>query len=80
MKTRAHYEELFANYPDVVTLPEFRRMLGGIGESTARKLLQQNLVQHFCIRHTYRIPKTYVIDYVMSEHYAKYRKELKTRI
>ena len=27
MKTRAHYEKLFASYPDVVTLPEFQTML-----------------------------------------------------
>jgi len=33
-KNRAFYEELFADYPDVVILPEFRQMLGGIGDST----------------------------------------------
>ena len=32
MRTRAHYEKLFAAYPDVVTLPEFQAMLGGIGD------------------------------------------------
>ena len=29
MKTRAHYEKLFASYPDVVTLPEFQTMRVG---------------------------------------------------
>ena len=77
MRTREHYEKLFEAYPDVVTLPEFEKMLGGIGDSTARKLMRGNHVQHFCIRHTYLIPKTSVIEYVLSEHYAKYRSALK---
>lgn len=80
MKNRPYYEKLFESYPDVVTLPEFREMLGGIGDTTARKLMRGNHVQHFCIRHTYLIPKENVIDYVLSKHYAQYRKELKVQI
>ena len=80
MRTREHYEKLFEAYPDVVTLPEFAKMLGGIGDSTARKLMRGNHVQHFCIRHTYLIPKTSVIEYVLSEHYAKYRSALKAQV
>lgn len=49
MRTRAHYEKLFAVYPDVVTLPEFQAMLGGIGDSTARKIMRANKVKHFYI-------------------------------
>ena len=79
MKTRAHYEKLFASYPDVVTLPEFQTMLGGIGDSTARKIMRANKVKHFYIRCTYLIPKACVIDYVLSEDYAKYSKTLKAR-
>ncbi len=78
MRTREHYEKLFEAYPDVVTLPEFAKMLGGIGDSTARKLMRGNHVQHFCIRHTYLIPKTSVIEYVLSEHYAKYKSALES--
>ena len=55
MRTRAHYEKLFAAYPDVVTLPEFQAMLGGIGDSTARKIMRANKVKHFYIRCTYLI-------------------------
>ena len=29
MKTRKYYEQLFNKYPDVVTLSQFRNMLGG---------------------------------------------------
>ncbi len=31
MKNCPYYKKLFDTYPDVVTLPEFREMLGGIG-------------------------------------------------
>lgn len=50
MKSRAHYERLFQQYPDVVTLPEFQTMLGGIGDSTARKIMRANKVKHFYIK------------------------------
>ena len=80
MRSRMHYEKLFAPYPDVVTVPEFCNMLGGIGDSTVRKLIRANKVKHFYIRCTYLIPKESVIDYVMSEHYANYRRKLKAQI
>ena len=76
MRTRAHYEKLFASYPDVVTLPVFQAMLGG----TARKIMRANKVKHFYIRCTYLIPKTCVIDYVLSDDYAEYSKTLKARV
>ena len=80
MKKREYYENLFASYPDVVTLQEFREMLGGIGDGTARKLMTGNHVKHYYIRHTYLIPKPYVIDYVLSAHYAEYKNELKVQV
>lgn len=40
MCKRVYYEKLFLHYPDVVSLPEFRKMLGGIADSTARKLMR----------------------------------------
>ena len=70
-KSRSHYDELYADYPDVVTLPEFRLMLGGIGDTTARKLMRTGAVHHFYIRDTYMIPKTSVIDYVLSKQYEE---------
>ena len=79
-KTRNQYDELYADYPDVVTLPEFRQMLGGIGDTTARKLMRSGAVCHFYIRDTYLIPKTCVIDYVLSEQYAKYKASLKVQV
>ena len=55
-------------------------MLGGIAISTGRKLMRENRVKHFFIRNTYMIPKVWVIEYVLSEHYAKYRQELKVQV
>ena len=78
--TRTQYEKLFAEYPDVVTLPQFCKMLGGIGDNTARKLMQENIVRHFVIDHAYMIPKKCVIDYVMSKHYKLYRLKLKAKL
>ena len=80
MNSQKYYEDLFKSYPDIVTLSEFREMLGGIGDSTARKLIRENHVQHFKIRCTYLIHKTCVIDYVLSSHYFMYKKKLKVQI
>ena len=77
---KKYYKELFANYPDVVTLLEFRKMLGGIADSTARKLMRENIVKHYYIQCTYYIPKAWVIDYVVSTHYKKYKEKLKVQI
>ena len=63
MRSRMHYEKLFASYPDVVTLPEFCNMLGGIGDSTARKLIRTNKVKHFYIRCTYPVSYTHLDVY-----------------
>ncbi len=79
-KNRKYYEALFSTYPDLVTLGQFRKMLGGICAGTARKLLRENRVQHFMIRYTYLIPKTYIIDYVLSDDYAEFKKTLKVKI
>ena len=78
--TKKEYERIFKSFPDIVTLPQFCKMLGGIGDGTARKLMQGHYVQHFVIRNTYYIPKVCVIDYVMSKHYENYSKQLKGKI
>ena len=77
---RKQLEKRFSIYPDVVTLQEFRQMLGGIGDKTARKLVRENRVKHYYIRNTYLIPETHVINYLLSTHYEKYRRRLKAHI
>lgn len=80
MRNKQYYQERFKDYPDIVNLEQFREMLGCIGDSTARKLMREKRVKHFCIRHTYMIPKAHVIEYVLSEHYAEYKYSLKVQI
>jgi hypothetical protein len=80
MRDKKYYREKFKDYPDVVTLKQFKEMLGGIGDGTARKLMRAGKVKHFYIRNTYMIPKEYVIEYVLSEHYSEYKYELKVQI
>ena len=57
MKNRKYYLGRFSHYPEVVTLPQFCEMLGGIGIGTAWKLMQENNVRHYYIRTTYLIPQ-----------------------
>ena len=73
-------QRLYRYYPDVVTLPQLCEMLGGIADSTARKLLRGDHIEHFVIMGTYYIPKEYVIDYVLGEHYAYYKNMLKAKL
>ena len=80
MRNEEYYKRIFEPYPDVVTLEQFRTMLGGIGDGTARKLLRGNHVKHFYIRDTYMIPKVWVIEYILSDHYAEYRQKLKVQV
>jgi hypothetical protein len=80
VRNEEYYKRIFEPYPDVVTLEQFRTMLGGIGDSTARKLLRGNHVKHFYIRDTYMIPKVWVIEYILSDHYAEYRQKLKVQV
>ena len=80
MKDRAYYEALFKDYPDVVTSLQFREMLGGIADSTIRRLYSQNKIRHFKIRTTYYVPKASVIDFVLSETYRELSKRLKHSI
>ena len=80
MKNEEYFKKLYEPYPDVVTIEQFRAMLGGIGYKTAARLLRERHVKHYYIRHTYMIPKVWVIEYVLSEHYAKYREELKVQV
>ena len=72
-KTRKYYERKFARYPHVVDLFTFRKMLGGIGDCFARRLVQENKVKHTFIKPNYWIFKSSIIDYILSEDYASRR-------
>ena len=66
MFSREYYEAEFTAYPDVVTLKEMRKMLGGISEKKALGLLHNKLIKAFYIEQRYLIPKVCIIDYLIT--------------
>ena len=77
-RNKTYYRKLFKNYPDLVTVLQFREMLGGIGDTFARRLIREGKVKHFFIKPYYYIPKSSVIEYLLSDDYAERR--LKARV
>ena len=57
---------MFKNYPDVVNVSQFQKMLG-IGKSTAYNLLKNKDVQSIRIGRVHRIPKSNIIKYLRSQ-------------
>lgn len=76
MPTRIEYETKLHDYPDVVTIKELMLMLDGICERTAFQLLRNDQIKHFRIRNQYRIPKACVIDFMVSEEYSTFQKNV----
>ena len=64
--------ELFAEYPDVVSLQDLRTMLGSkdkkLGRTTAYKLLKENKIKNVKkVGREYRIPKNSIINYLLAD-------------
>ena len=78
--TKRELKTLFRDYPDLVRLTELCAMMGGIGESTARKLLREGHIRSIMVRSTNYIPKKCIIEYLVSSHYNSYRQKLKHAI
>lgn len=55
--------ELFSEYPDVMDVHQLREALG-IGRKAVYKLLDEKKISCFKIGHTYKIPKSALIEYV----------------
>ena len=70
-RSKKYYRKIFRAYPDMVTLLQFREMLGGVSDNFARKLIHEKHVKSIFIKPHYYISKNSVIDYVLSEDYAK---------
>ena len=64
-------ERMFSNYPDVVSISDFMQMLN-IGKNTAYSLLQNGTVKSIKIGKQYRIPKQFIIDYLIQQEYPEY--------
>ena len=55
---------MFDNYKDVVDIKDLCKMLG-IGKNAAYILLKDNRIKSFKIGKKYKIPKKYIIDYII---------------
>ena len=56
-------KKMFSKYPDVVSVSELMDMLH-IGKDTAYKLLQSGKIKSIKIGKKYRIPKSFVVEYL----------------
>ena len=59
------YKHTFKDYPDVVSVEDLSAMLGHINIKTCYKLLQSGEIRHLRIGRLYKIPKVYVIEYLV---------------
>lgn len=61
------YTFMFTDYPDIVNLTQMRKMLGGISNSLAYRMLREKKIKSKKVGREYKIPKVNVIKYVMTE-------------
>ena len=61
------YTLMFTDYPDIVNLVQMRKMLGGISNTLAYRILKENIIKSRKVGREYKIPKVNVIDYMMAE-------------
>lgn len=61
------YTLMFTDYPDIVNLTQMRKMLVGISNSLAYRMLREKKIKSKKVGREYKIPKVNVIKYVMTE-------------
>lgn len=64
ISSKNDYFKMFRSYPDVVHVEDMRKMLGGIGRTTAYALLKSGKIQSVKIERMYLIPKVNVIKFL----------------
>jgi len=67
MLEKINYYKLFKDYPEIITVKEMRKMLGGITKYAAFKLINEEKVQCKKIARVCRISKNSVIRYMYSK-------------
>ena len=78
---RQYYYRLFEGYPDVVDTETVREMLGGIGIGTVWKLIRGNHLKHIhYLEQCFLVPKEWLIDYILSDHYTNYKQNLSVQV
>lgn len=63
VSTKDVYSQMFAKFPDVVSITQLSQMLH-ISEKLAYRLIQENQIGYLKIGRTYKIPKINVIRYL----------------
>lgn len=58
---------IFSDYPDVVTVEQLSAMLG-ISTKTAYRLVKEKKIKSISIGRTYKIPKIFILDYLEIPH------------
>lgn len=58
---------MFTYYSDIVNLVQMRKMLGGISNTLAYRMLREKKIKSKKVSREYKIPKVNVINYVMTE-------------
>ena len=56
-------QDTFKQYPDVLSIDQMSELLC-ISSKTGYKLLKSDKIKHFKIGRTYKIPKSYVLDFI----------------
>lgn len=64
MKVQDAYKIMFRDYPDIVTIEQMCKMLGGISTKTGYRLLKDGTIKNFVVGRRYRIPKLYILEYL----------------
>ncbi|OUQ60373.1 hypothetical protein B5E58_00450 [Tyzzerella sp. An114] len=64
ISSKNDYFKMFRSYPDVVHVEDMRKMLGGIGRTTAYALLKSGKMQSVKIGRMYLIPKVNIIKFL----------------
>ena len=70
---KSNKNEMFSDYPDIVSLEDMRNMLGSknkkLGRTTAYKLLQEKKIFSKKVAREYKIPKQSIIDYLLNSQF-----------
>ena len=65
LSQRAAYKLMLTDYPDVMTLQQVSEVLG-VCKKSCTKLMGEGKLKYLKIGRSYRIPKSYLLSYLLS--------------
>ena len=74
MQDRKIIEESLSGYPDLLTLADLQKALGGFCDKTVRDIVKKGELHYYKIRGQYSFPKEFVVDYMLTDDYKKIMK------